>query len=180
MRLSTGIGAGLILSGRPFRGVRGVAGEIGHVPTADTGLVCRCGSRGCLETVASPVAIAALLERSLGRPMSVARLLGLVAAGDRGVRRVIADAGDAVGRALATVVNVVNPELVIVGGELAGAGEVLLDPLRAAIERHAIPPAADAVEVTLGALGPRAEVLGAAALILAQSPRALVQRVGDA
>jgi predicted NBD/HSP70 family sugar kinase len=74
---------------------------------------------------------------------------------------------------------VLNPALVLVGGDLAQAGPVLLDPIRAAIARHSVSPAAAAVEVTTGTLGERAEVLGAAALILAQSPRALVQRLGS-
>ena len=68
VRLSAGIGAGLILGGRPYRGFGGVAGEIGHVLADPAGAICRCGNRGCLETVASPVAVAALLERAAGRP----------------------------------------------------------------------------------------------------------------
>jgi predicted NBD/HSP70 family sugar kinase len=74
-------------------------------------------------------------------------------------------------------VNVLNPELVVVGGDLAQAGDALLAPIRAAIERHSVAPAAAAVCVTAGTLGARAEVLGAAALILASSPRALVARL---
>ena len=75
------------------------------------------------------------------------------------------------------LVNIVNPELVLVGGELAAAGDVLLDPIRAAIERHSVAPAATSVRVATGTLGPRAEVLGAAALILAQAPNMLAQHV---
>ena len=177
VRLSAGIGAGLILGGRPYRGFGGVAGEIGHVLADPAGAICRCGNRGCLETVAGPVAVAALLEQSTGTPVSVARLLELVAAGDDGARRVVADAGEAVGRVLSMLVNSLNPELVVVGGDLAPAGAVLLDPIRAAIERHAVPVAAGAVRVTVGTLGDRAEVLGAAGLILAQSPHALATRI---
>ncbi|HUO70249.1 MAG TPA: ROK family transcriptional regulator [Solirubrobacteraceae bacterium] len=179
IRLSAGIGAGLILGGRPYQGVRGAAGEVGHVLSDPSGPICRCGNRGCLESVASPVAVAGLLARSLGEPVSVRRLLELVAAGHRGACRAVADAGEAVGRALSTLVNVLNPELVLVGGDLAQAGSVLLDPIRTAIDRHSIAPAAAAVELTAATLGERAEVLGAAALILAQSPRALVARLGS-
>jgi predicted NBD/HSP70 family sugar kinase len=174
VRVSAGIGAGLILGGRPYRGFGGVAGEIGHVLADPAGAICRCGNRGCLETVASPVAVAALLERSTGTPVTVERLLELVEADDRGARRAVADAGEAIGRALSTLVNTLNPELVVVGGDLAPAGAVLLDPIRAAIDRHG---AAGAVRVTAGTLGDRAEVLGAAGLILAQSPHALAARV---
>ena len=177
IRLSAGIGAGLILSGQPYHGFGGVAGEVGHVLSDPSGPICRCGNRGCLEAVASPVAVAALLERSLGQPITVARLLELVAEGDRAARGAVAEAGEAVGRATSMLVNVLNPELVVVGGDLAQAGEVLLAPIRAEIERHSVLPAASAVRVTAGMLGARAEVLGAAALILAKTPHALVARL---
>jgi predicted NBD/HSP70 family sugar kinase len=177
VRLSAGIGAGLILGGRPYRGHRGFAGEIGHVVVDESGPICRCGNRGCLETIASPAAVARLLERSAGRPVSVEDLLALVEAGDRGARRAVADAGEAIGRALSSFVNALNPELIVVGGELASAGAVLLEPIAAAIERHGVRPAASGLSVAAGTLGERAEVLGAAALILAQSPHALARRV---
>jgi predicted NBD/HSP70 family sugar kinase len=177
VRLSAGIGAGLILDGRPYRGIAGVAGEIGHVLAAPDGLICRCGNRGCLETVASPVAVAGLLERSTGRPVSVQRLLERVREDDRGARTAVADAGEAVGRAISALVNILNPQLVVIGGDLAAAGEVLLDPVRAAIRHHSVAPAATAVNVVAGTLEGRAEVLGAAALILARSPRVLAERV---
>ena len=178
IRLSAGIGAGLIIEGQPYQGCVGVAGEVGHVLSDPHGLICRCGNRGCLETVASPVAVAALLERSLRQPVTIPRLLELVAEGNRGARRAVAEAGEAVGRALSMVINILNPELVVVGGDLAPAGDILLSPIATAIERHSVAPAAAAVRVTAGMLGPRAEVLGAAALILAKSPRALVARMG--
>jgi predicted NBD/HSP70 family sugar kinase len=179
IRLSAGIGAGLILDGQPYQGAEGVAGEVGHVLSDPTGPICRCGNRGCLESTASPVAVAALLEQSIGEPVSVKHLLELVSAEHRGACRAVADAGESVGRALSMLVNVLNPRLVLVGGDLAQAGPVLLDPIRAAIDRHSVAPAAGSVEVAPGMLGERAEVLGAAALILAQSPRALVQRLGS-
>jgi predicted NBD/HSP70 family sugar kinase len=78
---------------------------------------------------------------------------------------------------LAVLVNILNPRLLLVGGELAAAGDVLLEPIRASIERHSVAPASASVRVAAGTLGPRAEVLGAAALILAQSPHALADRV---
>ena len=88
---------GLVIGGRPFRGARGVAGEIGHVLVDPQGPICRCGNRGCLETFASPPALCELLRRSHG-PMTVPRLMALAAEGDAGARRVIHDAGRVVGR----------------------------------------------------------------------------------
>ena len=78
---------------------------------------------------------------------------------------------------LAALVNILNPELLLFGGELAAAGEVILEPIRAALARHCVAPVAGSIRVAAGTLGPRAEVLGAAALILAESPHTLAQRV---
>jgi predicted NBD/HSP70 family sugar kinase len=177
LRLSAGVGLGLILRGQPYRGVAGVAGEIGHTEAVAGGDICRCGNRGCLETIVSPVALADLLERSRREPTSVARMLDLVRAGDRGAQRSVADAGHAIGAALAAAVNLLNPSLVIIGGELAEAGDVLLDPIRAAITRSAIAPAAASVRVVAGELGSRAEVLGAATIQIARAPEALANRL---
>jgi predicted NBD/HSP70 family sugar kinase len=104
-------------------------------------------------------------------------MLELVAAGDRGARRAVSEAGEAVGRAAAALVNILNPELVVIGGDLAQTGEVLLDPIAAGIERHSVAPAVASVRVCAGLLGERAEVLGAAALVLSKSPRALVEQL---
>jgi predicted NBD/HSP70 family sugar kinase len=179
VRLSAGIGVGLILGGAPYRGRTGIAGELGHVRVDPHGAICRCGNRGCLETVAAPRVIAALLEQTRHEPVTVAKLLELVHAGDRGARRAVADAGSVIGEAVAAVVNVLNPELIVFGGDRAGAGDTLLDAVREAIARSTVAPAAHAVRVTAGTLGERAEVLGAAALLLAQSPHTLALRVSE-
>ena len=163
LRLSAGIGAGLVIGGRTFRGARGVAGEIGHVLVDAQGPICRCGNRGCLETFVAGPALCELLRRSHG-PLTVPQLLGLAAEGDAGCRRVLHDAGRVVGRAVADLCNFINPDLVVVGGDLAAAGDVLLDPMRDAVARFAIPAATEDVRITAGVLGERAEVLGALAL----------------
>jgi predicted NBD/HSP70 family sugar kinase len=173
VRLSAGIGLGLVIHGRAFGGNNGIAGELGHVRVSRNGPICRCGNRGCLEMVASPSAVA----RLLGPDVSVARLLELATHGDRGAIRAVADAGELIGEALATLVTLLNPKLIVVGGDLATTGDVVLGPIRAAIARYGIPPAADAVRVVPGKLKGRAEVLGAAALVLDQSPQALAQRL---
>jgi predicted NBD/HSP70 family sugar kinase len=179
VRLSAGLGVGLILGGVPYHGRTGIAGELGHVRADPGGVICRCGNRGCLETVAAPRVIAGLLERARHEPVSVPQLLELVRAGDRGARRAVADAGAVIGEAVAAVVNLLNPELMVFGGVLAAAGDTLLDAIRAAIDRSTVAPAARAVRVCAGTLGERAEVLGAAALLLAQSPHTLALRVSE-
>jgi predicted NBD/HSP70 family sugar kinase len=163
LRLSAGIGAGLVINGRPFRGARGVAGEIGHVLVDPNGPICRCGNRGCLETFVAGPALCELLRRSHGQ-LTVRDLLRLAEDGDAGCQRVLADAGRVVGRAVADLCNYLNPDLVVVGGDLSVAGDVLLEPMREAVRRFAIPAAMEDVEIVVGALGGRAELLGALAL----------------
>ena len=120
--LSSGIGAGLILHGRLYRGSAGLAGELGHVPVNPDGPVCRCGNRGCLETAAAGPALVELLRRSHGDALTVREMLRLAHAGDHGCVRVLGDAGRAVGSAVAALCNVLNPSLLVVGGELAAGG----------------------------------------------------------
>ncbi|GAA2038228.1 ROK family transcriptional regulator [Catenulispora yoronensis] len=173
IRLSAGIGAGVIASGRLQLGAGGLAGEVGHLPAVPDGRVCRCGNRGCLETIASPVAVARLLQESWNEPVTPADLPALLANHRPGTTRVIEDTGEAVGRALATMVTVLNPRLIVVGGDLAPIGAPLFESIQHAIARHALPSAARQVTVTPGRLGPSAEARGAAARILTRAPRTL-------
>jgi glucokinase-like ROK family protein len=167
LKVATGIGAGLIVDGRLFHGSGGLAGEIGHTIVDEHGPVCRCGKRGCLETLAGTPALVELLRPRLGRSIRTAELLELAASGDSACRRVIADAGRHIGMAVATLCDLLNPELIVVGGELSRAGDLLLDPLREQVHRNAIPATARDVEIVASMLGPRAELLGALALVLA-------------
>jgi glucokinase-like ROK family protein len=171
LMISSGIGAGLVLNGRLYRGAEGLAGELGHVLVDADGPVCRCGNRGCLETVAGTDALADLLRRSHGDGLDGRAIVRLAREGDLGCRRVIADAGRAIGKAAATLVNVLNPELLIVGGDLSDAGELLLGGVRESLERSALPTAVQAADVVAGSLGDRAEVLGAIALVLSEAER---------
>jgi predicted NBD/HSP70 family sugar kinase len=171
IKVSTGIGAGLISGGRLQHGVGGTAGEIGHTLVAEGGPVCRCGNRGCLETLASSRAIADLLSASRREEVSARRLLELCTDGDAAAQRLVGDAGRAIGIAVANLCNILNPECVIVGGDLSAAGEVLLGPLREEARRNAIPSAVGNLEIVAGVLGERAEMLGALALVMRESDR---------
>jgi predicted NBD/HSP70 family sugar kinase len=177
IQMSSGIGAGLIVDGRPYHGHGGTAGEIGHVLVHEQGLICRCGNRGCLETLASGPALVALLRPSHGDDLTVERMIAMARNGDPGGRRVIADAGRAVGQVVAGLCNLFNPEMVVVGGDLSTAGELLLDPLRESIDRYALPAATERLEVVAGELGERANLLGALALAIAQSGEAVAARI---
>jgi glucokinase-like ROK family protein len=177
LKVSSGIGAGLILNGRLYRGSAGLAGELGHVLVDPDGIVCRCGNRGCLETVAATGALVDLLRRSHGEDLTVEAMLDAARDGDLGCRRVIHDAGRALGQVVATLLNVLNPELLVVGGDLAGAGALLLDGMRESVGRAALPEAARRAQIVAGVLGDRAQVLGALALVVSEADRTFPTRL---
>jgi predicted NBD/HSP70 family sugar kinase len=180
IKVSSGIGAGLISGGKLQHGVSGTAGEVGHMVLAEGGPVCRCGNRGCLEALASSRAVADLLAASRREPVSTRQLLELSAAGDAAAQRLIADAGGAIGVAVANLCNILNPQSVIVGGDLAAAGDVLLDPIRDVVRRIAVPSAVADLELVAGVLGERAEMLGALALVMHESERFADAELGEA
>ncbi len=178
LKVSTGIGAGIVIGGRIHHGAGGTAGEIGHLLVNEDGHVCRCGNRGCLETVAAAPSLLEQLSRTHGTDLDIEDVIGLARGGDPGCRRVIADAGQHIGRAVAMLCNLLNPARIIVGGDLSAAGDLLLDPLRGALRRYAIPTAAEDAVVTTGLLGEQAEVRGAIALAIGEADRPLVQATG--
>jgi predicted NBD/HSP70 family sugar kinase len=179
IKAASGIGAGIVVGGRLFRGASGTAGELGHVVVAENGPVCRCGNRGCLEMLAGGAALIAQLSASQINVHNVAELVQLAAAGDPSCRRVLADAGDNIGAALANLINLMNPELVVFGGELGLAGELILTSLRARVERSSLPSAASSVSIVPGVLGDRAESLGGALLVFQSIERFDPQRAAS-
>ena len=156
-----GIGAGMVLSGQVQRGASGLAGEIGHIQVEPNGALCRCGSRGCLGTVAAIGPLLDALRATHGPDLDLDDMLALLRAADAGVRRILSDAGDAIGCVLADLASIVNPARIVIGGPLAQAGDALTDNIRTAIERRAQPSAAEDVTVVAAKLGDRAGVLGA-------------------
>jgi glucokinase len=160
--IGTGISAALVLDGRPYAG-GGWAGEIGHIDVG-SGLTCPCGARGCLETVASAAAIARRYTsrsgRSVAGALEVASRLG---DGDADARAVWDEAVDALAFVLAVTAAVAAPELIIIGGGLSGAGDVLLEPLRRGVAARVTPPQRQP-ELVPAALGEQAGLLGAALL----------------
>ncbi|MGV8977039.1 MAG: ROK family protein [Cellulomonas sp.] len=166
LKLGSGIGCGLIVGGQPYHGHLGIAGEIGHSPISDTGPLCRCGNRGCLEMAASTSTMIDLLDRGTTPRLTTDDIVRQALAGDTATLRVIEDAGVATGRALASVVNLINPQVVVVGGPLAVLDEVLLAPVRRGLLRYAIAVAGQTTRLVVSSLDDRAEVLGAAALVL--------------
>ncbi|SPE64383.1 N-acetylglucosamine repressor [Streptomyces netropsis] len=166
IKVASGVGAGLVINGQIYRGPGGTAGEIGHITLDESGPVCRCGNRGCLETFTAARYVLPLLHSAHGTDLTVARMVQLAQEGDPGCRRVIADVGRHIGSGVANLCNLLNPRRVVLGGDLAESGELILGPIRESVSRYAIPSAARQLEVVPGALGGRAEVLGAIALVL--------------
>jgi predicted NBD/HSP70 family sugar kinase len=144
VKASHGIGAALVLGGQTYRGTLGIAGEIGHTQLPDATSWCRCGNRGCLETVVSITEVRRELAHAQLEPAD--RSLAPLA--DNPIaRRVISAAGRTLGRVLADMCNALNPEAIIVGGELSTAGEPLLAGIRESIDRYAQPATAQAVRI---------------------------------
>jgi predicted NBD/HSP70 family sugar kinase len=168
IKVASGVGAGLVINGKIYRGPGGTAGEIGHITLDESGPVCRCGNRGCLETFAAARYVLPLLQSSHGTDLTMEGVVRLGRDGDPGCRRVIADVGRHIGSGVANLCNLLNPSRVVLGGDLAEAGELVLGPIRESVGRYAIPSAGRQLSVLPGALGGRAEVLGALALALSE------------
>ncbi|MBA3264041.1 MAG: ROK family protein [Thermoleophilaceae bacterium] len=178
--LGTGIGSGLLLDGRIYRGARGLGAEIGHMVIDLHGPDCQgaCPGRGCLEVMASGSAIgregraaaAALPESALGRRLAAEQEItgGIVTelahAGDAAAVSVLAQIGRRLGYGLVGVVNVFNPELIVIGGGAIAAGELLLGPAREVVSERALPPAREMVEIVPATFGDESGMLGAALL----------------
>lgn len=172
VKASTGIGSGLIVGGNLLRGRSGIAGEIGHLTMDPNGVICQCGGRGCLETIIGAEYLIDQVRKSqLGNsadlPGSLASLIGKAHANDAVCVRALQDAGRLLGRALAQLCNLFNPDVVVLGGQLAAAKDLVLKPCRESLERFALSGAVDpstGFELRLSALKQRAEALGALVL----------------
>ncbi len=182
LTLGTGVGGGIICGGRPYRGCSGAAAELGHIIIDFNGPKCpaNCPNHGCLEayvagpamTAAAAAAAAAEPASALGRALAAgeqvdSRLLTrLGLEGDAGAVVVLARLGEYLGAGLVTLVNIFNPELIVIGGGAAAAGELLLGPARRVLRARGSRPARDQVRVVPAVLGPDAGFIGAAALAL--------------
>lgn len=170
VRWSVGVGGGFLAGGRLLRGAHGAGGEVGHVSLDPGGPPCHCGGRGCLE---GRIGGQRLLDACAARGVPLAGLDELVtAAQDRvpAVCEVVASAAADLGRVLAGTVTQLDPALVVVGGELAALGSLVLDPIRDAISRQALPRSPRQIEVTQADLGVNASAMGAIALLLHEEP----------
>ncbi len=183
LTIGTGIGGGLILNGALYHGSSDVAGEVGHMTIDSTGRRCSCGNYGCLEAYASGTAIAERAREALSgvepstlREMvhgDLARVTAQLvyeasAGGDPIAREVVRDTAKFLGIGIATLLNVFNPEVVVLAGGVTQAGEALFDPIRAEVRRRAFKPAWEAARIVPGKLPGTAGVVGAVATFVQQ------------
>ena len=183
LTMGTGIGGGLILDGRLYRGSNDLAGEIGHQTILMNGPLCGCGKRGCLEALASGPAIARLARESMvyGREKRVLALAGgrsgditaahvveAANAGDAFARQILEEAGTYMGLGIANVIQMLNPERIALGTIAVHAGDHILNPIRAAVAEYAWKRSADVCQILPAALGDEAQDLAAIALWAAE------------
>jgi glucokinase len=186
LTLGTGVGGGLIVDGRIVHGRSGMAGELGHLTVEPEGMPCDCGARGCLEAYASSSGMRGLVAIRLGlksgAPLparyldgdgnfSVRGLTAAARARDRDALAVFATAGRYLGIAIASLLNIFNPELVVIGGGVAGALGFMRRNLAAEVRARAFPAIAAQARIVRAALGPRGGVVGAAYAALHPPPR---------
>lgn len=165
VKVSSGVGAGLVIDGELFRGANGTAGEIGHLTFDEHGSLCRCGSRGCLETYSSVGMAQEMLADQLPGA-GIDRIIEEARKGNVPALRIFEDAGLHLGWGLAMFANLINPSAIIVGGDMSRAGDLLLDSVRVGMRRHALASVSADTVVTRAALGDRASVMGALDLAL--------------
>ena len=183
LTIGTGIGGGIIINGRLYNGPSGSAGEIGHMTIDVNGPKDRCGNIGCLETLASGTAMAGEAKKRItqGKNSSLVELvtgkieditaekIGVAAQnGDRLALDVIVEAGTYLGVGMVNLVNIFNPEMIVVGGGVANLGDLLLDPARQVVRERAFQISAQAVRIVTAQLGDEAGVFGAAVFALEQ------------
>jgi glucokinase len=181
LTIGTGVGGGLVLDGRPYRGVSGLGAEVGHMIVAPDGAPCSCGNNGCLEAMVSGTALerlgreAVLADPNGGlarRAADAGRITGPVvfeaaAAGDPTARALFEQMGSWLGVGIATLVTIFDPELVVVGGGLVTTGDLLLEPARTSFKHYVFAPAYRTLPPVVPArLGPEAGLVGAATLAL--------------
>ena len=161
LTLGTGIGGGLILGGRPYRGATGSGAELGHIVIEFDGPLCACGGRGHLEAVASGKAAGQVAQKLYGPEASGQDLVRRAESGEDDAVEAMAAIGRRLGAAIATFVNIFEPEIVVIGGGFGRASELMLGPARGVLARDGLAPGRDSLRIVEAQLGSDAGVIGA-------------------
>jgi glucokinase-like ROK family protein len=180
INLGWGIGLGMIVNGELFRGHNGFAGELSHIPLSDDDSLCSCGKRGCLETVASMLVVSEKAIEGIknGRVTSLKNrdevptkalgdeILEAAGKGDQFAIELLSDAAYKIGKALAILIHIMNPQTIVLSGRGARAGKILLAPIQQALHKYCIPRLAESTQLLISNLGFDAELIGAAVLMM--------------
>lgn len=180
INLGWGIGLGMIVNGEIFRGHNGFAGELSHIPLSDDDALCACGKRGCLETVASMLVVSEKAIEGIknGRVTSLKSIdnipskalgddiLDAAGKGDQFAIELLSDAAYKIGKALAILIHIMNPQTIVLSGRGARAGKILLAPIQQALHKYCIPRLAESTQLLISNLGFDAELIGAAVLMM--------------
>ncbi len=174
IKVGTGIGAGLMFKSNIYHGTTGTAGEIGHVTINENGPVCTCGNHGCLEAFAGGKAVVKKAYEELGKgrksqligfgdiyQITVQDIISAARKGDLLSQQILTEAGEYLGTAIASLVNLFNPTIVIIGGSLAESGDILLNPIRTTVLKRSLTAASNVVRISASLLGRRASAMGA-------------------
>lgn len=189
IKVGTGVGAGLLLDGQIYRGSTGSAGEIGHITLNESGPICTCGNRGCLEAFTGGRAIARQAVEAVQRgqrtilsrinpleEMTARDVITAARSGDLIAQQIMSEAGEHLGTAIASLVNLFNPGIVVVGGSVAQIGDLLLEPIRQTVRARSLTTASRSVRITTALLGRRSSGMGAVVQALSIALRQLSEK----
>lgn len=165
LTLGTGVGGGIIINGEIYRGSTMCAGEIGHVPINEKGPRCNCRGIACLERYIGNRYILYISKKEFGKDMTLEGLTALARKGNKKARSMWEDVARKLGTALTGVVNLLNPDMIVIGGGVSNAGELILRPLRNELKTRPMRDQAAHVKVVRASLGDNAGIIGAALLV---------------
>lgn len=181
IHLDWGIGLGIIVNGKLYKGRDGFAGEFGHLPMVDNGMLCKCGKQGCLETIASGTAIARMAREGMkaGRSsflgqlieedpdkIEIRKVVQAATMGDQYSISILANVGHWLGKGMAYLIQIFNPELIILGGRMSEANQFILPPIQQSIQIFCNPELSNEIDIQVSELGSQAGIRGVAALLL--------------
>jgi predicted NBD/HSP70 family sugar kinase len=181
LQVDWGLGLGIIINGKLYPGKSGFSGEFGHLPIADNGVLCSCGKQGCLETIASATAIARMAKEGIKKGSSsliqelvggdtdkieISNVIQAANLGDQFAISLFSEAGYWLGRGIAYLIQIFNPELIIIGGRVAEASQFIQAPVQQAIQTFSNHDISNDTEIKFSELGSKAGTMGAAAYAL--------------
>lgn len=174
IKVGSGVGAGLLLDGRIYTGATGCAGEIGHITILNDGPQCSCGNFGCLEALSGGQAIASkakevirtgkrtlMASHKMVDEITARDVITAARSGDLAAQQIVSEAGTYLGIAVASLVNLFNPNVIVVGGGVSIIGDLLLEPIRKSVRERSLPSAAQTVRISAALLGRRSSAMGA-------------------